>query len=85
MFDYLSYGRPLLVTDCTEQARVVADADAGLVTHDDPLAMANALVTLAKAPEEQVARWSSNSSTAARAASWEDRARTIVNVLVGSS
>ena len=44
LFDYLSYGRPLLVTDCTEQARVVTDADAGLVTRDDPAAMAEALV-----------------------------------------
>ena len=40
LFDCLSYGRPLLVTDCTEQARVIADADAGIVTRDDPEAIA---------------------------------------------
>jgi hypothetical protein len=85
LFDYLSYGRPVLVTDCTEQARVVADADAGIVTHDDPEAIAEALVRVAMAPVDQVARWSVNASAAARAASWEDRARTILDVLMGSS
>jgi hypothetical protein len=85
LFDYLSYGRPLLVTDCTEQARVVTDADAGLVTRDDPAAMAEALVRLATAPPDRVSRWSANAAAAARAASWADRARTILGVLMGSS
>ena len=71
LFDGLSYGRPVLVTDCTEQARVIADADAGIVTRDDPEAIADALVRLATAPVEQVARWSANAAAAARAASWE--------------
>ena len=83
LFDYLSYGRPLLVTDCTEQARVVTDADAGLVTRDDPAAMAEALVRLATASEADVARWSANAVAAARAASWEDRARAVLNALWG--
>jgi hypothetical protein len=85
LFDYLSYGRPLLVTDCTEQARVVTDADAGLVTRDDPAAMAEALIRLATAPPDRLAAWSANAAAAARAASWEDRARTILDVLMSSS
>src|SRR5687767_3779386 len=47
LFDYLSYGRPLLVTDCTEQARVVRDADAGYVVDDDVDALAGAIAGLA--------------------------------------
>ena len=81
LFDYLAYGRPLIVTDCTEQARVVASARAGLVTGDDPAAMADAISWVAGAPPEQVARWSSNAAAAARAASWKHRARQIVDVL----
>jgi hypothetical protein len=84
LFDYLSYGRPLLVTDCSEQARVVTGADAGVVTSDDPTAMADGLVRLATAPSGQIARWSSNAAEAARAAPWEDRARRIVSLLTRS-
>ena len=84
LFDDLSYGRPLLVTDCAEQARVVTDSDAGLVTRDEPAALADGIVRLATAAPEQIARWSGNASAAARAASWEDRARRIVNILTSS-
>jgi Glycosyl transferases group 1 len=84
LFDYLSYGRPLLVTDPAEQARVVNDADAGIVTRDDPGAIADGIVRLATAAPEDIALWSGNASTAARAASWEERARRIVNILTSS-
>ena len=84
LFDYLSYGRPLLVTDCLEQAHLVTEADAGIVTRDDPAAIADAIVRLAEAPSEQLEQWSSNATAAARAASWEDRARRIVNILTSS-
>ncbi len=84
LFDYLSYGCPLLVTDAAEQARVVTDADAGIVTHDDPGSLADGFVRMATAAPEQIALWSGNASAAARAASWEDRARRIVNILTSS-
>ena len=85
LFDYLSYGRPLIVTDCTEQARVVADADAGVVTGDEPSAIAEAILRVTTASPEQIAAWSRGAVGAARAASWEDRARRIVDVLTSSS
>ncbi len=85
LFDYLAYGRPLIVTDCTEQARIVAEADAGIVTGDDPSDIADGIVRVASAPPERTAQWSSGATAAARAASWEDRARRIVNVLTSSS
>jgi glycosyltransferase involved in cell wall biosynthesis len=85
LFDYLSYGRPVLATNCAEQARVVTDAGAGLVMGDDPAAIADGIVRLAAASPEQVARWSAHATAAALAASWEDRARRIVDVLTSSS
>jgi hypothetical protein len=84
LFDYLSFGRPLLVTDCVEQARVVSHADAGIVTRDEPGAIAEGIVRLAASPPDQIARWSGNAAAAARAASWEDRARRIVDVLTST-
>ena len=83
LFEYLAYGRPLVVTDCTEQARVVMTADAGIVTTDDTAAIADAVASVIRAPEEEVERWSANAIAAARAASWGDRARQIVDVIVG--
>lgn len=84
LWDYLSYGRPLLVTDCVEQARVVADAEAGLVSGDSPAELAAAVGRLLAAAPAQRERWSSNAERAAVAASWRHRARRIVEVLVGS-
>jgi hypothetical protein len=84
LFEYLAYGRPIIVTDCTEQARVVAAADAGIVTSDDPDFMAEAVSRIVVAPREQVERWSANAVAAARAASWELRAQRIVDLLVGA-
>ena len=81
LFDYLSYGRPLLVTDCTEQARVVNRAGAGVVMGDEPEAMAAAIRGVAEASEEQRQAWSTSAHDAARAASWEHRARQIVDIL----
>ena len=60
LFDYLAYGRPLLVTDCVEQARVVNDASAGIVTSDDVPAMADAIGRVASASADELDRWSSN-------------------------
>ena len=36
LMEYLAYGRPLLVTDRTETARIVRAADAGIVVGDSP-------------------------------------------------
>lgn len=78
LFDYLSFGRPLLVTDCEEQARVVRIADAGIVTDDDAEAMAASLALLAAATPAELDRWSANARAAAASASWARRAAEIV-------
>ena len=81
LYEYLSYGRPLLVTDCTEQAIVVNQSRAGIVMGDDPDAMASAIRRVATATAEELDAWSAAAHDAARAASWEHRARQIVNLL----
>ena len=81
LFDYLSYGRPLLVTDCVEQARVVREADAGIVSTDDPAALAAAIGRLASAPAEQLETWSRNAHSTAHEAAWASRAEIIREAL----
>lgn len=82
LFDYLSYGRPLLVTDCEEQARVVRQADAGIVSNDAPQALAAAVARLASSSPADLDAWSSSAHAAARAASWTVRATRIRDLLV---
>ena len=84
LFDYLSYGRPLLVTDCAEQAAVVRAAGAGLVVGDAPEALAAGIAEIASAGPEQLDRWSDAARDAARRASWRTRAERIVELLVGT-
>ena len=84
VMEYLAYGRPLLVTDCLEQAAIVDDAHAGIVVADEVDAMAAGLRSLAEATPEQLDRWSANATAAALAASWGHRARTIVDILVNA-
>lgn len=85
LFDYLAYGRPLLVTDCIEQAAVVRDADAGIVTGDSAEALANGIARIAAASIDEVDRWSANAHVGARDRSWAGRARHIVTLLAQAS
>ena len=82
LFDYLSYGRPLLVTDCREQAALVRAAGAGLVVGDSIEEIATGIEVLARATSGELDRWSAAATRAARAASWRHRAERIVELLV---
>lgn len=83
LMEYLSYGRPLIVTDCVEQARVVREADAGIVTLDDPEHIAASIEELLSSGAEQRSTWAINAQAAAREASWRRRATAIIGHLVG--
>jgi glycosyltransferase involved in cell wall biosynthesis len=86
VMEYLSYGRPLIVTDCIEQAEIVRETDSGLVAEATVDGFAEAITTLLTASADQVERWSSNARAAAVEASWASRARTIVGLLaIGST
>jgi len=81
VMEYLSYGRPLVVTDCTEQARIVREADAGIVVADDVESLADGLRRIATASPEEIDRWSASATAAAEHASWAVRARGILEAL----
>lgn len=81
VMEYLSYGRPLVVTDCVEQARIVREADAGIVTGDTVDDMAAGLERLLAADAAELDRWSANAAEAARRSSWAARAQEIVALI----
>ena len=81
VMEYLSYGRPLVVTECAEQARIVREADAGVVAADRPEALADGILRVVTADPAQLDAWSANAAGAARAAAWSVRADRILDVL----
>jgi glycosyltransferase involved in cell wall biosynthesis len=81
LYDYLAFFRPLLVTDCIEQAAVVRAADAGLVVGDDPEAIADGVRRLVDAGPAGRQPWADNAARAAAAQSWSARADEILGAL----
>jgi len=81
LFDYLAMGRPLLVTNCTETARVVLEAGCGLVVKDSAAAIAEGIVEVASMAPEARMRMGDAAHRAAIANSWTRRAETILATL----
>ncbi len=81
VMEYLSYGRPLVVTDCIEQARIVREADAGIVVGDTIDDMSAGLERLLHADSAELDRWSARAVAAAKRSSWTARAQEIVALL----
>lgn len=84
VMEYLSYGRPLVVTSCTEQARIVTDADCGIVVEDTIEGMSSGLLALLAAGPAMIDAWSANATSAAERNSWRARAELIVALATGS-
>jgi glycosyltransferase involved in cell wall biosynthesis len=84
VMEYLSYGRPLVVTDCTEQASIVTDADAGIVVQATVDGMATGLLGLLESDPAQVDAWSANAASAALRNSWRSRAERILSLATAS-
>jgi glycosyltransferase involved in cell wall biosynthesis len=81
LYDYLSFGRPLMVTNCTEQARVVTGAECGLVVGDKPEQLAEGIARLMSVATEQRQAWGRNAHAAALANSWGERAHRVLTAL----
>ncbi len=81
LFDYLAWGRPLIVTDCVEQAAIVSSAGAGLVVSQAESAIAGGIMRMVEADQVQHRRWSEHATAAALAHSWSSRAEVIISTL----
>ena len=84
LYEYLAFGRPLLVTDCAEQAALVRSTDAGVVVGDDSEALASGIARLASSSPERLAAWSEAAHRAAMAHAWPRRAERILELLVAA-
>ncbi|HET8571332.1 MAG TPA: glycosyltransferase [Candidatus Limnocylindria bacterium] len=81
VMEYLSYGRPLLVTDCTETARIVEDSGAGYVVPDTAEGLADGIRRLFASSGEELDALSAATAVAAERNSWHARARQVLDLL----
>jgi len=81
LMDYLGYGRPLIVTDAMETARLVREANAGLVVPASPEGIAGGIAELLDAPANRRAAWGAAARAAAAANTWTDRAALVLSAL----
>jgi glycosyltransferase involved in cell wall biosynthesis len=84
VMDYLSYGRPMITTDCLETAIIVEAAGSGLVVGDNTAAFAAAIGELAQAPADVLDRYSEHARRAAVGHSWDHRGRQVLDILLGA-
>jgi len=83
VMEYLSYGRPMLVTDCIETARIVRSAGSGLVVADTSTALAAGIIELSTGDPDALDRYAEAGLAAAAANSWGSRAERVVTTLQG--
>lgn len=81
VMEYLSYDRPLLVTDCTETARIVREAGAGVVVADTVEGLTDGIAQLFRASAAELDELSAAARLAAERNSWHARARQVLDLL----
>ena len=81
LFDYLAFGRPLLVTECTEQAAIVSAHDAGVVVGDGVTELAEGVMRIAASEPAQIDWWAGNATRAALENGWGRRSDAILEAL----
>lgn len=80
LFEYISYGRPILASAGTEAARIVEKLDVGWVVPYERRSIARMIMWLRDHPEE-IAQKAENTREAAVNNTWLNRAQTVVDTL----
>lgn len=80
IYEYISYLKPILVTDCTETARIVMDDKIGWVTKDNVDSVVEQLEYLCANPKE-IINVKENMETARSNNLWSSRAEKVINDL----
>ncbi len=82
LMEYLSYGRPIVATDCTETARIIEEARCGIVVEDTAEDFAAGLRLLLDGAPAEAERWADNARKAAIGSSWAVTAGRIMGILI---
>jgi glycosyltransferase involved in cell wall biosynthesis len=85
LFDYMSFGKPVVVTDCAEPARYVHESNCGLVVEATAERLASGIVALFDNPD-LARRLGTNGYQAIQARhSWRHRAEELLTILEACS
>jgi glycosyltransferase involved in cell wall biosynthesis len=79
--EYLSYGRPMIVTDCRETADLVRTAGTGIVVSDSAATLADGIANLFAADGDVLEAYARAGHAAARSNAWSTRADRVVATL----
>ncbi|WP_135829678.1 glycosyltransferase [Halorussus halobius] len=81
LFEYLSYGLPIVTTNCDEMASFVSDNNCGFICDDSAEAMASTLLYLQADTERFVKAKEESVTTLKQGNLWIDRARSVASFL----
>ncbi|MGH7453875.1 MAG: glycosyltransferase, partial [bacterium] len=81
LFDFMSYGRPLVVTTCRNTAMLVNELEAGLIVEDNAKALARGIMRLIEDPDLAVRLGSNGYRTIQTAHSWSHRAKQLLQMI----
>jgi len=86
LMDYLSYGKPIVATECKATAAILEPAGAAVLVRDVPDDLANGILDVLTRPEKARALAERARALAIDPAqTWQARARTIISTLLPSS
>lgn len=80
IFEYLSYLKPVLVTDCVETGKIVRDNHIGWVVNDDVNSIAQKIEYLYYNKHE-IAQLTKDCAIARQKNTWQVRAKMVINIL----
>ncbi len=84
LWDYLSMGKPVVATEATETARIIATSGGGIVTPDTPAGLAAGLLSLLQ--DQELATQMAGRARAfacSPGSTWDARAATILEAMLG--
>ena len=84
LFEYLSFGIPVIVTDCNEMGRFVKKNECGLVCKDTPESLADSILKLINDFGLYEYLSKKAKKTILNGNLWIDRAKTVESILVGN-
>jgi len=81
LFDYMSFGKPLVVTNCAEMAKLVNDCNCGLVVEDTPEDIACGIIKLFDNPELAKKLGANSYRAVQEKHSWRHRAKELLAII----
>ena len=81
-FEYVSYLKPILSTNCNETKNIILNGNIGWVTNDNYLDFSKTLLYI-NSHREEIIKFKNNCEKFRNENTWEKRAETVINVLLG--